>query len=57
MNLLIGLSILLFLAACFAPSLLVLVLLGLGILLCLIVIGTASGVIIGIWQGLTVSRK
>ena len=57
MNLLIGLILLLFLAACFAPSLLVLVLSGLVILLCLIVIGTASGVIMGIWQGLTTSRK
>lgn len=49
---LVAFVILLFLMACFTPSLLILVLLGVGVLLCLLVVGAVSGAIIGLWQGL-----
>lgn len=52
----IGLLIILLVAGCFFPPLLVLILGGLGILLALLLIGVIFGSIQGIWQGLTAPK-
>lgn len=57
MNIVIGLIILLFLTACFAPPLLILGLLGIGIFLCLLAVGAVSGVVIGLWQGVKAPKE
>jgi len=53
----IGLIIILLIAGCFFPPLLVLVLCGLGILLALLALGVVFGSIQGLWQGLTARKE
>jgi hypothetical protein len=53
----IGLIIILLVAGCFFPPLLVLVLCGLGILLVLLALGVTIGSIQGLWQGLAAPKE